>query len=213
MHKLRYILGGLLFNQRICSHIWNKSRARVRNHPGVLISVERIWLHRRMHWNWSWRHWHCHRIRIRWWCNDNRVIHSSPWEHCPNSLLILNIKVVYIGFKRCLLFSEIIFLLCQLYFNKLCDCVPYQISTTEIIIQIIDTTHKKITSQDSSLSVACSAWSLLIWDVRSFTNWIVSARMVALSFLGLLGSAFQSHHMEVDFILIGKVHDCHIDRL
>ena len=113
LHRWRYMLCWLWFNQGIWSKVWNKSRTGVRNDPSVLTSKERIWLHRWMHGNWTCRdrHWDWHWKRVRRWTYNNWGINGRPWEHSSESLLILNIKVLSSRFEGCLLFSEIILLL------------------------------------------------------------------------------------------------------
>ena len=92
------------------SSIWDIHWTRIRNVARVLISKERKrlkrwvdgdWSRRDMYGNWIW-------VRLT---NDSRRVNCTPWEHDSDSLLILHIKIFYIRFKRCLLFSEFILFL------------------------------------------------------------------------------------------------------
>jgi len=159
----------------------------IRDDCRMLISKVGEWLHG----NWTRRYCHWHWKGIWRWSHDNWMVHCSPWKHSPELLLILIIQVINIRFKRSLFFSEIIFLQSQLKMEWNLNYFHYYGRKST---KIANSSNKKITSRDSSFSVAYSSLSLLTWEVRSFSNWIVSLRMVALSFLGLSGSAFQNLH-------------------
>jgi len=161
----------------------------IRDDCRMLISKVGEWLHG----NWTRRYCHWHWKGVWWWSHHNWMIHCSPWKHSPELLLILIIQAIDIRFKRSLFFSEIIFLLSQLRMEWNLNYFHYY-SPKSIKTDNSSKKKKKITSRDSSFSVEYSSLSLLTWEVRSFSNWIVSPRMVALSFLGLSGSAFQNLH-------------------
>ena len=166
----------------------------------MLISIEGVWLHS----NWSRRywHWHWHWIWIWRWSYHYWMIHCSPWTHSPELLLILTIQLLNIRFKRSFLFSKIIFLTSQLKINKM-SLLPWLFYVPKASWWFIKARRENITWQDSSFSVVYSSLSLLTWEVRSCSNWMVSPITVALSFLCLSsGSAFQSRHMQSNLIML-----------
>lgn len=126
MHYRSWELSRELLN--LCtrrSYIGHKSRTRVGNHIRVWICKVGIWRNRWVERKRSRRHCHLHREWVRGWpSHDNWVVHSSPWRHCPSSVLILHTKVLNVRPKRGLLFFEIILFLSQLFtrgnFNTVC---------------------------------------------------------------------------------------------
>jgi len=161
----------------------------------MLISIEGVWLHS----NWRRRYWHWHWIWIWWWNYHHWMIHCSPWRHSPELLLILTIQLLNIRFKRSLFFSKINFLASQLKINKI-SLLPWLFYVPKASWWFIKARRENITSQDSSVSAAYSSLSLLTWEVRSSSNWMVSPIMVALSFLGLSGSALQNRHRQSNLV-------------
>jgi hypothetical protein len=181
-----------------CAWIGDGSRSLISE---VRVCLE-LWVHRNSTWryrDWDWD-WDWKRI-WQGWPNDNRRLHSSPRVQHTHSLLILGIQIINLKLQWNFLISELILFLSQLQ-------APWQALFRYLNISVSCGwpaclyTYYKFTSRASSESEVYSALSLFTWDVKSFSIWIASLRIVALSFLGRSGSVYLNTLMAIWYQLM-----------